>query len=62
MSKFFIDRPNFAWVVAIMISLAGLLAMPSLPVAQFPSLAPPQISIVAGNRLSIRRSSRRSSG
>ncbi len=48
MSKFFIDRPNFAWVVAIMISLAGLLAMPSLPVAQFPSLAPPQISIVAG--------------
>jgi len=47
MSKFFIDRPNFAWVIAIFITLAGLLAMPSLPVAQFPSLAPPQISIWA---------------
>nr|WP_314527408.1 efflux RND transporter permease subunit [uncultured Pseudomonas sp.] len=47
MPKFFIDRPNFAWVVAIFITLAGLLAMPSLPVAQFPSVAPPQISINA---------------
>lgn len=47
MSKFFIDRPNFAWVVAIFITLAGLLAIPSLPVAQFPVVAPPQISISA---------------
>ncbi|MGX9936612.1 multidrug efflux RND transporter permease subunit [Advenella kashmirensis] len=47
MSKFFINRPNFAWVVAIFISLAGLLAMPSLPVSQFPTVAPPQISIWA---------------
>ena len=47
MSKFFIDRPNFAWVLAIFISLAGLLAMPSLPVSQFPDVAPPQIVIAA---------------
>lgn len=47
MPKFFIDRPNFALVVAIFISLAGLLVIPSLPVAQFPSVAPPQISIWA---------------
>jgi len=47
MPKFFIDRPNFAWVVAIFIAIAGLLAIPSLPVAQFPTVAPPQISINA---------------
>lgn len=47
MSKFFIDRPNFAWVVAIFISLAGLLAIPSLPISQFPDVVPPKISIWA---------------
>ena len=47
MPKFFIDRPNFAWVVAIFIVLAGLLSIPSLPVSQFPTVAPPQISIWA---------------
>ncbi|MFJ4371308.1 multidrug efflux RND transporter permease subunit [Pseudomonas japonica] len=47
MSKFFINRPNFAWVVALFISLAGLLVIPVLPVAQYPSVAPPQISITA---------------
>ncbi|WP_194791634.1 efflux RND transporter permease subunit [Pseudomonas sp. UFMG81] len=47
MSKFFINRPNFAWVVALFISLAGLLVIPALPVAQYPSVAPPQISITA---------------
>jgi len=47
MSKFFIDRPNFAWVVALFIALAGLLVIPALPVAQYPSVAPPQISINA---------------
>lgn len=47
MSHFFIHRPKFAWVVAIFISLAGLLALPHLPVAQFPDVAPPQISIAA---------------
>ncbi|MHC3124638.1 acriflavine resistance protein B [Acinetobacter sp. GN11] len=47
MSKFFIYRPKFAWVVAIFILLAGLLAIPNLPVAQFPNVAPPQILITA---------------
>jgi multidrug efflux pump len=47
MSKFFIHRPNFAWVVAIFIALAGLLSLPKLPVAQYPTVAPPQINIQA---------------
>ncbi len=47
MSEFFIKRPNFAWVVALFISLAGLLVIPLLPVAQYPSVAPPQITITA---------------
>ncbi|MDX9698272.1 MAG: multidrug efflux RND transporter permease subunit [Rhodocyclaceae bacterium] len=47
LSRFFIDRPNFAWVIAIFIVLAGLLAIPSLPVSQYPNVAPPQISIWA---------------
>ncbi len=47
MPNFFIARPNFAWVVAIFITLAGLLAIPSLPVAQYPNVVPPQISITA---------------
>lgn len=47
LSNFFIDRPNFAWVVAIFITMAGLLALPSLPVSQYPNVAPPQISIQA---------------
>ncbi|KAF1041934.1 MAG: Multidrug resistance protein MexB [Herbaspirillum frisingense] len=47
MSKFFIGRPNFAWVIAIFISVAGLLSIPFLPVSQFPVVAPPQISISA---------------
>jgi len=47
MPKFFIDRPNFAWVIAIFITLAGLFAVRALPVSQFPAVAPPQISIMA---------------
>jgi len=47
MSLFFLKRPNFAWVVALFISLAGLLAIPLLPVAQYPSVAPPQITVTA---------------
>lgn len=47
MPNFFIHRPNFAWVVAIFITLAGLLAMSSLPVSQYPSVAPPQIVVTA---------------
>ncbi|MEB4591762.1 efflux RND transporter permease subunit [Candidatus Thiothrix sp. Deng01] len=47
MSRFFIDRPIFAWVIAITIMLAGILAVPNLPVAQYPDIAPPTISISA---------------
>ncbi|WP_426149911.1 multidrug efflux RND transporter permease subunit [Pseudomonas sp. DC3000-4b1] len=45
MPTFFIQRPNFAWVIALFICLAGLLALPKLPVAQYPNVAPPQITI-----------------
>ena len=47
MSRFFIDRPIFAWVIAIAIMLAGILAIPNLPIAQYPDIAPPTISISA---------------
>ena len=47
MPKFFINRPIFAWVIAIMIMLAGLLAVKALPVSQYPPIAPPQITINA---------------
>jgi hydrophobe/amphiphile efflux-1 (HAE1) family protein len=47
MSRYFIDRPIFAWVLAILTMLFGLLAIRTLPIAQFPALAPPQIGISA---------------
>ena len=47
MSKFFIDRPIFAWVIAIVIMLAGLLSIRTLPISQYPAIAPPQIAINA---------------
>jgi len=47
MARFFIDRPIFAWVIAIVIMLAGALAIRELPVAQYPSIAPPAIAINA---------------
>ncbi|WP_207815080.1 efflux RND transporter permease subunit [Pseudomonas sp. 50_B] len=47
MPQFFIDRPVFAWVVAFFILLGGALAIPQLPVAQYPNVAPPQIEIYA---------------
>ena len=47
MSRFFIDRPIFAWVIAIVIMLAGALAITALPIAQYPDIAPPQINISA---------------
>ena len=47
MSRYFIDRPIFAWILAILVMLFGLLSVRSLPIAQFPALAPPQISITA---------------
>lgn len=45
MSRFFIDRPVFAWVIAIMIMLGGALAISQMPVEQYPEVAPPQVSI-----------------
>jgi hydrophobe/amphiphile efflux-1 (HAE1) family protein len=45
MVNFFIDRPIFAWVLAIVIMLAGALAITTLPIAQYPSIAPPAISV-----------------
>ncbi len=45
LSKFFLDRPVFAWVIAIIIMLAGGLAIYSLPISQYPPIAPPSIYI-----------------
>ncbi|MBM3114305.1 efflux RND transporter permease subunit [Jeongeupia naejangsanensis] len=47
MSRFFIDRPVFAWVIALIIILAGLLALRGLPVSQYPEVAPPGLTISA---------------
>ena len=47
MAKFFIDRPIFAWVIAIVIMLAGTLSILNLPVSQYPAIAPPAIAINA---------------
>ncbi|MBC3491748.1 efflux RND transporter permease subunit [Pseudomonas taiwanensis] len=47
MPQFFIDRPIFAWVVALFILLAGALSIVQLPVAQYPNVAPPQVEIYA---------------
>lgn len=45
MARFFIDRPIFAWVIAIMIMLAGVLSITSLPVSQYPDIAPPSVNV-----------------
>ena len=45
LSKFFIHRPNFAIVIAIVITLAGLVALTAIPVAQYPNVTPPQVTI-----------------
>ena len=45
MSRFFIDRPIFAWVIAIVLMLAGVLAIIGLPIAQYPAIAPPAVAI-----------------
>lgn len=47
MANFFIQRPIFAWVLAILLCLTGMLAIFSLPVEQYPDLAPPNVRIVA---------------
>jgi multidrug efflux pump len=47
LARFFINRPIFAWVIAIVIMLGGLVAIRTLPVAQYPDVAPPMVSISA---------------
>ncbi|WP_075181427.1 multidrug efflux RND transporter permease AcrD [Pantoea sp. 1.19] len=47
MANFFIGRPIFAWVLAILLSLTGILAISSLPIEQYPDLAPPNVRITA---------------
>ncbi|MEZ7863151.1 MAG: efflux RND transporter permease subunit [Aeromonadaceae bacterium] len=47
MARFFIDRPIFAWVIALVIMLAGGLSIMQLPIAQYPTIAPPAIGISA---------------
>src|ERR1700678_2610226 len=47
MPRFFIDRPIFAWVISVFIMLTGCLALTHLPVDEYPSVAPPSISISA---------------
>ena len=46
-SKFFIDRPVFAWVIAIIIMLTGAVSVMRLPIAQYPKIAPPTVTIKA---------------
>lgn len=46
MARFFIDRPIFAWVIALIIMLAGGLSIITLPVAQYPEIAPPRSRFV----------------
>lgn len=47
LSRFFVNRPIFAWVIAISIMLAGALAIFNLPVSQYPNIAPPQVTVTA---------------
>ncbi|HTV41786.1 MAG TPA: efflux RND transporter permease subunit [Candidatus Sulfotelmatobacter sp.] len=47
MPKFFIDRPVFAWVISIFIMLAGIMAIIHLPIAEYPNVAPPSVTITA---------------
>ena len=47
MVNFFIDRPIFAWVVALFIIIAGLVSITKLPISQYPQVAPPTINVQA---------------
>ena len=50
MSKFFIDQPIFAMVIAIVIVVVGLVAIPTLPIATYPEVVPPVVQIIASYR------------
>ncbi|MET0137109.1 MAG: efflux RND transporter permease subunit, partial [Sphingobium sp.] len=45
MPRYFIDRPIFAWVIAIVLMMAGAIALQRLPIAQFPPVAAPAVTI-----------------
>ena len=47
MAQFFIHRPIFAWVIALVIMLAGILTLTKMPIAQYPTIAPPTVTIAA---------------
>ena len=47
MARFFIDRPIFAWVLALVVMFAGVLSIATLPIAQYPAIAPPTVAISA---------------
>ena len=47
LSAFFIDRPKFAFVIAIVIVIAGVMAILALPVGEYPELTPPQVEVSA---------------
>ncbi|MDB5878978.1 MAG: transporter, hydrophobe/amphiphile efflux family, partial [Variovorax sp.] len=47
MAQFFIDRPIFAWVLSIIVMLAGVMSIRTLPLEQYPDIAPPRVSIVS---------------
>ena len=47
MAKFFIDHPVFAWVIAILVTLGGIIAITTLPIEAYPDIAPPQVSVSA---------------
>ncbi len=46
-SKFFIDRPIFAAVLSILIFVAGLIALPQLPISEYPDVVPPSVQVTA---------------
>ena len=47
MARFFIDRPIFAWVIAIVVMLAGALSITRLPISRYPTIAPPTVTVTA---------------
>lgn len=52
-SKFFIDRPIFAVVISLIISILGIISIVTLPVAKYPQVTPPQVSVSASYPLSL---------
>ena len=55
MSKFFIDRPIFAWVIALVIMLVGALSILKLPINQYPAIAPTALVVGPDNKVELRQ-------